>query len=237
MKPAIVSKRHMEQYLNQGYFIISEPVLEKGELKKLREEAIGISDEITRQSKQKQLFIPRAHLKSNTFKALLHSVVYWNIYRELFGSEVDTHYDSLVFKHPYKDSAPVLWHQDAAYGAFKVPHSIMCWTTLTPATVRNGCLWVIPGSHKHGQILHNYFNNHRQLEASKLPEVSKAIPIEMDAGQILVIHNLLLHTSKHNTSSQARIAYAAGFMPPQKFYVMGELYPTYPISRNGIRCI
>jgi len=48
----------------------------------------------------------------------------------------------------------VSWHQDSTYWGLEPPEIVTAWIALTPSTTANGCMQVIPGSHRRGQLTH-----------------------------------------------------------------------------------
>ena len=67
--------------------------------------------------------------------------------RELLGDDVAFDFDMLIDKAPFTRT-PTPWHQDLAYW-IDLPdrRAASCWIALDDATVDNGCLWFVPGSH------------------------------------------------------------------------------------------
>ncbi|MDF2815959.1 MAG: phytanoyl-CoA dioxygenase, partial [Paenibacillus sp.] len=68
----------------------------------------------------------------------------------------------------------------------------------------NGCLWVITGSHKLGLLPHGAVRNHEEHEEwtdeTEGAELEKEIPVIMEKGDILLFHELLIHSSTKNRS-------------------------------------
>jgi phytanoyl-CoA hydroxylase len=100
------------------------------------------------------------------------------------------------------------WHQDASYFRVTDPGLIAgVWIALDPASKRNGCMELIPGSHLGGGVPHeheNDFNRCRILE-SHLDRDAR-IAIEMQPGDALIFHALLHHFTEPNTSDLRRRA-------------------------------
>ena len=105
-------------------------------------------------------------------------------------------------------------HQDGAF-IFTEPQSVIgFWWALDDCTTKNGCLYAVPGSHKLG--VHRKFC--RDLKAgfgtefipseSSTWDLSKAIPLEVSHGDLVILHGALIHFSNENISDKARHAYS-----------------------------
>ena len=78
------------------------------------------------------------------------------------------------------------------------------WLALDDATVENGCLWVLPGSHRRGVL---YPDREQQdprfdctSEAYDFPYAEEdAVPVEVPAGSAVIFNGYLLHRSLPNT--------------------------------------
>lgn len=122
------------------------------------------------------------------------------------GRGVALYSDQVFLKPAFCGSAKPL-HQDNSY--FKVaPHhaGLTCWLALDDATVENGCMHYIPGSHKRGMIPHKSIPQtpHLTPEGEQGAEVAVPIP----AGAAIFHHLLVLHSSKANSSAHSRRAWA-----------------------------
>jgi len=116
-----------------------------------------------------------------------------------------------IFKQP-QIGGEVICHQDATF-LYTNPITVTgFWFALEDATRENGCLWVVPGGHRQG--LKKRFicegagrTRFEQVDASPIDE-SGAIPLEVPAGTLVVLHGLLPHKSAANISPRSRHAYA-----------------------------
>ncbi len=95
------------------------------------------------------------------------------------------------------------WHQDEYFIPTRDRSLGAAWMALDDATVENGCLWVIPGSHKHGLLWPQHKHNDRRFdctdEAINFPYTdADAIPVEVKAGCIVFFNGYLLHRSLPN---------------------------------------
>lgn len=98
------------------------------------------------------------------------------------------------------------WHQDELYIPTRDRSLTGGWIAFDDATVENGCLWVIPGSHRHGIL----WPQHQQTDArfdcagesGGFPYTDEdAVPVEMKAGSIVFFNGYLLHRSLPNQAS------------------------------------
>ena len=69
---------------------------------------------------------------------------------QIIGPNVKGATSQLTFKMR-GNTMPFHWHQDNAYGELDPYTAVTCLTALDDAAVENGCLWLIPGSHRQGQ--------------------------------------------------------------------------------------
>lgn len=98
------------------------------------------------------------------------------------------------------------WHQDEIYIPTRDRSLTGGWIALDDATVENGCLWVLPGSHKSGVLYDLKSTDDRRFdcsgEAFRFPWTNDdAIPVEVKAGSIVFFNGYLLHRSLPNYAS------------------------------------
>ena len=106
------------------------------------------------------------------------------------------------------------WHQDNAYyNAHALSQTRMStWIPLVDANEENGCLWVVPGSHRDGVREHGKYGG--QCPTSMGPadmEAEGAIPCPVKAGSILLFSSYLWHHSKGNGTDQVRRAFIVSY--------------------------
>lgn len=112
-----------------------------------------------------------------------------------------------VSKEPGGNGSP--WHQDEHPIPTRDRSLTGVWIPLTDATVKNGCLWIIPDSHRSGIIYERYEHNLPDVDTMPIArgfDYSNAIPVEMVAGSALFFSGYLLHSSKKNVSQTYRPA-------------------------------
>ena len=102
------------------------------------------------------------------------------------------------------------WHQDERYIPTRDRSLIGAWIALDDANVSNGCLWVLPGSHRHGYLWPTHTHG-RPDEFDSADEAhgfddSMAVAVEVAAGSVVFFNGYLLHRSLRNRSDGYRRA-------------------------------
>jgi phytanoyl-CoA hydroxylase len=97
------------------------------------------------------------------------------------------------------------WHQDEIYIPTRDRSLIGAWIAIDDATVENGCLWILPGSHRSG-YLHPQRDHGRpdEFDSSKESfgfDETGAVPVEVNAGTVVFFNGYLLHRSLKNRSN------------------------------------
>ena len=126
--------------------------------------------------------------------------------KQLIGPSVALFFNQMVTKHPDKDTtrSSFPWHQDNGYARIEPGNNVTVWMAIDDATLDNGCIWVIPGSHKHGLLDHNKQENNWYQEVAVQEE---GTPVPVSAGEAIAFSAYTLHCSKLNTTTQSRRAY------------------------------
>jgi len=120
-----------------------------------------------------------------------------------------------IFKQP-KIGGAVLPHQDATFLYTDPPTCVALWFALEDATKSNGCLWVLPGSHKQGiyrrfvrssQLANTVeFKNMDPNKVEPVWDKNEFIPLECPAGSLVLLHGATVHMSYENSSPKSRHA-------------------------------
>ncbi len=129
--------------------------------------------------------------------------------RSLVPGELDSISSNVFNKPPGPDGRHPL-HQDLRYFALRPADMIVgTWTAIDRTTRENGCLAVIPGSHRGGLYEHgepNWEHLNFGFFAARGVDAEARVHVEMAPGDTLLFHPLLLHGSGHNASSGFRRA-------------------------------
>ncbi len=129
---------------------------------------------------------------------------------DFIGPDIKMIHNMLINKPPNVDGRHPL-HQDLLYFPFRPADQIVAtWTALEACTRENGCLVVVPGSHKGELLAHeNPGWDHLNLAyfgAKGVGASEDRVHLEMEPGDIVFFHPILLHGSGQNRSTGFRRA-------------------------------
>ena len=152
-----------------------------------------------------------------------------DVMQDLVGPDIKLFRDALMMKPPRHGSAKP-YHQDSAYWQIDPPDLVSAWIALDDATLENGCMRVIPGSHKAGVMEHQHLQDY-QVDEAKL-DTSNEVLVPLNAGGCLFFHSLLLHATAPNHSPHARRSMIISAMSARSHYTGREPKPHFPLLRG-----
>lgn len=216
----MLTKKQVEAFHKDG-FVAVRKILAPNLLRRLQDAADEMLEESRELSESNKVFdLELDHTFDNPrLRRIRHPVaqrsVFWeaatselvlNCVSALIGKDVKFHHSKLNMKTS-KGGSEVGWHQDFVF----FPHTnfdlVACGFALDRSTKENGCLIVVPGSHKWPILNHRNENGDfigaitEDLDQGKLENVHK---IELEAGDMSIHHASIVHGSTQNISSDAR---------------------------------
>ena len=131
---------------------------------------------------------------------------------------------AMFMNKPAQHGTWLPWHQDRWNYLDRDP-LITVWTALDPATEANGCVQVIPESHQFGLLNPAHPSGFVSDEqAAKLLRENAPVPLELEAGESVLLHNWLLHASDVNHTDAPRRAFSVCYMDGRTQARNGEKY-------------
>lgn len=150
-----------------------------------------------------------------------------SLLQRIFGEPAKFLEDQAILKPPSPDAGlEKPWHQDMAYGNLS-QSKMVCglWIALDEATLENGCMHVIPGSHKDGPVPHFAIRDWQICDAQV--DVARDVAVPLKPGGALFFAGLLHHGTPPNFSGNRRRALQFHYCPdssskltPQQFKEM-----------------
>ena len=137
-------------------------------------------------------------------KAMAEKPAFVAVVERLLGSPARVSQEMALLKPPHVGREKP-WHQDMAYFLLDPPDGVLgTWIALDEATAENGCMHVIPGSHREGPRPH-YHDRDCQLPDEAV-RVEQDVLVPLTPGGVLFFHALLHHGTPPNRSASRRRA-------------------------------
>ena len=159
------------------------------------------------------------------FFAYMQHPLVKEICRRVYGQNAGVAcYRAMFMNKPAREGTHLVWHQDRWTSLDRDP-LITIWTALDPATKANGCVQIIPGLHRklinpdHGS---GFFT---EAQTEELLRQHEPIYMELEAGEAMLLHNHLPHSSDVNNTDIARRAFSVCYMDAATVAHNGEKFP------------
>ena len=237
-----LSEQQVNRFREDGFLIV-EDLLDPAEVETLRKRAewvaSGQASHIPKENLQVEPRVAQGELGADTyadslrkmnhlafhddtFQAHARNPKVLDIVESLLGPDLKLYQDQILMKPP-KVGSRQRYHQDMPLG-FHIdpPDMVTCWAALDDSTEENGCLRMLPGTHRFGIIDKSEWEGYeRKALAGDLPEERLLV---MKAGSCSFHHGLILHCSQPNLSDRRRRGYATHYVsagcrytgPPEK---------------------
>ena len=212
----------VERYRRDGFYF-PVPVLEAGEASEYRRRLETVESEhggkLTAEIRQKP------HLLFTWLADLVRHPAILDAVEDVLGPNLLVWSTSFFIKQP-RDAAFVSWHQDSTYWGLSEPDVITAWVAFTEATVENGAMRMVPGSHGVQLGHRDTFAANNLLSRGQEIEVevddSRGVDIVLRAGEMSLHHVRMVHGSPPNRSSTRRIGFAIRYIPTYVRQLAGE---------------
>ncbi|WNR43460.1 phytanoyl-CoA dioxygenase family protein [Paenibacillus roseipurpureus] len=237
---AAMNEKQLKQFNEEGYFII-ENLFSAQEMDELTAQIDHYVDEHNEKLKSagqtkdgvsranEIMFTPHLVKKNALFQQFCAHPNFVDLTTPILGGNVSLFWDQAVYKHP-ETAKDFPWHQDNGYGLVLSEEYVTCWLALEDATIENGCIWVMPRTHKDGIVEHQKTPIGWQCYFGDDP----GIPVELKKGSMVVFSSLLFHRSGPNVSNSVRKGYILQYIPSGvKNIKTGATFKKMIIAKNG----
>lgn len=229
----ILTKQQLAEYEELG-FLHSVPILSQDEVAYYRAQVEqtcqAIGGRVARLNSLHMFF--RWAWDLSTHPRLLDCL------EELLGPNIVLKSTRIFYKHG-RSASYVGWHQDGITERLEDGRAPAIWLGLTAATVENGCLRVVPRSHRLGLLQHasnpdlkplpgststpveSWFRAHGDELSERITSVPEELDppfdLEMLPGEMSIHHPVTLHGSNPNFSTEPRIGLSASYSTPELY--------------------
>ncbi len=148
------------------------------------------------------------------FADFAHDPAVLDLVGDVLGTAIEVCLSQFVVKDPGAYGHP--WHQDAYDFPVEPDHQVGVCLAVTEATLDNGCLWALPGSHT--EPVHEHLPDRRRDSRYGYVEIvdhdmAAAVPVLMEPGDLLLFDSHLMHRSTDNHSNGIRAAMVYHYRP------------------------
>ncbi|MEC7490351.1 MAG: phytanoyl-CoA dioxygenase family protein [Pseudomonadota bacterium] len=220
--PKVLTKTQSDQFWNDGYvfpFDCLTPEEARACRDKLEAYEGTLDDDITKHVRVK------CHLAFRWLWDLAHHPKILDPVEDLIGPDILLYLSTFWFKDS-KDGKFVSWHQDSAYYGLDPHDVITLWLGFTEATPQNGCMRILPGSHKWPDQTHDETYDGDNLLARGQTIVglddTAAVEMPLKAGQFSMHHERMLHSSGPNISDDRRLGMSFTYLPTRTRCLLGR---------------
>ena len=220
-----LTTQELNHYKNKGY-ISPVNALSSIEAKEIRDEI----EKIEKNWPKALEGINRnyVHLISPVFNKVCLNKNILDAVESIIGKNILICGTTLFIKNP-KEKGFVSFHQDAKYIGLEPHNWVTVWVAITDANEKNGCMRMLPGSHKENLKHHeeNFDENNLLTRGQTIKNVSldKTEPVILKAGQMSLHHPKIVHGSSLNHSDDRRIGFVIqSYIGSDVDQVLGKMY-------------
>jgi len=220
--PKILDQAHIAQFVNDGFLVVPDLITPQ-EIEELKADTVAIArgkypNESIASAPEAQsdaellqsiLCIHQPHYISPVMGEYVRHPKICGVLSQIVAAHL-AHWDgsvkcmqSMLFVKPPSFQGQA-WHQDEIYIPTRDRSLCGAWIAMDDATIENGCLWVIPGSHRSGYLYPQHaHNNPDEFDVSAESygfDDTNEIPVEVKSGAVVFFNGHLLHRSRKNRS-------------------------------------
>jgi phytanoyl-CoA hydroxylase len=226
------SDRMREEYLRDGY-VVERKVIDA----QLVEEARSHIDWLLRQHPDTR--------PEQLHNDLMRDDPFWvrqiaddrllDVAERFIGPDIALFASHYIAKRPF-DGQAVLWHQDGGFWPLEPMQVVTLWLSLDDVDTKNGCLRVIPGTHRlELQASHERKDVDNvlgaEMDLARVDE-EKAVDVELRPGDVEIHHPNLIHGSHANTSSRWRRGLTIRYIPTTTRIISDTPFPSAFLLRG-----
>lgn len=211
-----VPDEQLAAHLAQDGFVHLGRVMDDATLAEVRadEERVREGREWDGNAHARTIFTHNVAWRSEPVRRFCQAGGHLGALRSLLGPDLLLYWTQFVTKFPDPDGGErsvFPWHQDCGYQDI-VPTPVTVWVALDDVDERNGCVWLVPGSHRDG------LRDHRKVSLDSwhltLPVDGDGVAAPLRAGEAVAFTGYTLHRSLANRSALPRRAFFCEYVVP-----------------------
>jgi ectoine hydroxylase-related dioxygenase (phytanoyl-CoA dioxygenase family) len=203
-----ITPQDVASYRQNGYFLYHDQLFSPEKMARLHqifeehlaEKGSLLSDELD-----------TPHFRDPRLLEFLLSDEALDLVAPFIGPNIALWSSHFISKDPYTGRATP-WHEDSAFWQGRLSsydNIITIWLALDPADRENGCMRVVPGSHRNGFSEYEAVDSERHTFDRQIKDMdeSQAVYFELAAGECSLHDSRIMHGAAANTSPRRRCGY------------------------------
>ena len=217
----MLNERELTGYRRDGY-LFPHRVVPASEAAEMKARLDAYIDRFGDAARGRGMMTKRPHIVLRWVAQLARDPAIVDAVEDIIGPDILC-WSSAFFTKEARSDRFVSWHQDANYWGLSSDKVVSAWVALTPASVANGCMRFMPGSHRalhaHDDIADaDNMLSRGQTMAGGVDEAT-AVDVILAAGEFALFHVNMAHSSRPNGSADDRVGVVFR-------YVAGDVFQT-----------
>jgi ectoine hydroxylase-related dioxygenase (phytanoyl-CoA dioxygenase family) len=219
LAPRRLSADQVEHYRREGYIIVDHPVLPAEKFAGLKVYFEKILADLPASERPEAMDVP--HFMHPKLLEWAFDAAILDLVAPIVGPDIALFSTHFICK-PIGNGKRVPWHEDSAYWKGKIEPMEVCtvWLAIDPSTKANGCMMVIPRTHREGQAgfsAYDPVDPTRNVFSTEITEKhrddSRRVYVELPPNHCSLHDARIQHGSEPNTSSLRRCGWTLRFCP------------------------
>jgi chlorinating enzyme len=215
--PSASLKKLKVRYCRDGY-VYPVRVMPAEEMTPIRHRLESYLAQSDRNPKEDPFLQFKVHMVFPWADALIRHPAVLDAVEALIGPDILVWNTAVLAKKP-QNADFVSWHQDIYYWGNHPDHVVGAWIAIADSTPENGCVQVIPRSHKEGVRRHDdtFGADNMLSRGQKIVDAvdeGSAVDMALRAGEMSLHHTMTVHGSRSNRSGSVRMGFVITYMHP-----------------------
>jgi len=203
-----LNKQEVAFYENNGYFLHKKQLFSADKMSKLQ---MIFEAQLAQKGSKLSDELDTPHFRDERLLEYLLSDEVLDLVEPIIGPNIGLWSSHFISKEPFK-GRQTPWHEDSTYWKGRLSSFdkiITVWLALDRSWEENGCMRVIPGTHRDGFSEYEDVDSKNNLFATQIKSVddSKAVYFELEPGECSLHDSRIIHGAKANTSPYRRCGY------------------------------
>lgn len=230
MTQSVLTEDEVAFYRTEGYYLHKKPLFSPARLAELT--AI-FEDQLAQKGAKLSDELDTPHFRDERLLSFLLSDEVLDLIEPIIGPNIGLWSSHFICKDPYVGRATP-WHEDSAYWNGRLSSFdkiVTVWLAIDRSNRENGCMRVIPGTHRGGFSEYEDIDTERNVFPTQIKgelDENKAVYFELEPGECSLHDSRIIHGAAPNTSPYRRCGYTMRYFSTEA-RVIPERNPGFKI--------